>query len=121
MLSRRGVKIGILTNGRSDLQRAVIQALGFNSLVSTVVVSEEVGFRKPQREIFEIALASIACNPEEAIMVGDDPVADIEGAQRAGIFPIAFRCTPGSPVAFAENIEGVGNEILSVIGRHESR
>lgn len=112
MLNRHGVTVVILTNGRSDLQRSVIEALGFGSLVSSVVVSEETGFRKPQREIFDIALASVAGDPAGAIMVGDDPVSDIDGAQRAGILPIAFRCVPTGPVVIADDMQAVGHEIL---------
>ena len=40
-------KLCILTNGRTDLQHNVIDALGFRSLVDAVVVSQEVGLRKP--------------------------------------------------------------------------
>jgi putative hydrolase of the HAD superfamily len=104
------VKLGILTNGRSDLQRSVVKALGFAPLVSAIVVSEEVGCRKPQREIFDIALALVASAPQESIMVGDDPMADIEGASNAGMYPIAFKCATNVGVT-AEDMSSVGDEI----------
>jgi putative hydrolase of the HAD superfamily len=116
-LKSLGVKVAILTNGRSDLQRSVIAALEFRDLVDAVVVSEEVGFRKPQREIFLLALDQVATRPEDAIMVGDDLAADIYGAQGAGITPIAFRCAAGPSVALAEDMSSLGNEILSCLRR----
>lgn len=112
LLLRRGVRVAIVTNGRSDLQRAVIGALGFDALVTAVVVSEEVGCRKPERRIFETALALLDADATEAIMVGDHPEADIEGAQGAGISAIAFRCHPSRPVPTAETMQGVEQEIL---------
>ena len=111
-LNGRRVQVGIVTNGRSDLQRSVIEALRFNPLVNTIVVSEEVGYRKPQREIYELALASLASDPRETMMVGDDPVADIEGAVMLGIYPIAFRCASAGFGCFAEDMESVGDVIL---------
>ncbi len=111
-LGRRHVKLAIVTNGRSDLQRSVIQSLGFGPLVNAIIVSEEVGWRKPQREIYEIALASVAADPGEAIMVGDDPVADVEGARKTGLFPIAFRCESMHASAFAGDMKEVRREIF---------
>jgi putative hydrolase of the HAD superfamily len=117
LLRRRGVRTAIVTNGRSDLQRAVIEALGFDALVDAVVISEEVGFRKPQPQIFHVALEALACHADEAIMVGDDPIADLEGARAAGIQPIAFRCKASESTPLVTDMEGAGDEILSRLGR----
>lgn len=91
-LKARQIAVAIVTNGRSDVQRSVITALGFDALVSAIVISEEVAVRKPQRQIFEIALRQLGVKASEAIFVGDDPIADIEGALNAGLYPIAFNC-----------------------------
>jgi len=91
----QGMKVCILTNGRSDLQRAVINQLGFSECLDAVVISEEVGFRKPQREIFELALSTLGVEPTEAVMIGDSVTSDVEGALSAGIHAIAFGCSSG--------------------------
>jgi hypothetical protein len=49
------------------------------------------------------------------MMVGDDPVTDIEGALKLGISPIAFRCASADPAVHAEDMEGVGDAILKRI------
>ena len=85
-----GLKIGIITNGRTDLQYAVIDSLAITSLVDVVVVSEQVGLRKPDRQIFDFALGRLGVTSHNVIMVGDDPVADIGGAHNAGIRSIFF-------------------------------
>jgi putative hydrolase of the HAD superfamily len=89
-LKARQIGVAIVTNGRSDLQRAVITVLGFDALVDAIVISEEAGFRKPQRDIFDMALVQLGVEAHQAIFVGDDPVADIEGAFNAGLYPIVF-------------------------------
>jgi putative hydrolase of the HAD superfamily len=49
------------------------------------IVSGEVGFEKPYLAIFERALAIAGCSADEALLVGDDPCADIAGAKQAGL------------------------------------
>lgn len=51
----------------------------------TVVTSEMVQSYKPNPEIFLRALADLNCPPDEALVVGDSPLADILGARNAGI------------------------------------
>jgi putative hydrolase of the HAD superfamily len=45
----------------------------------------DVGYLKPHPRIFEAALDCIGSKPEETVFVGDSPVADVAGAQGAGI------------------------------------
>ncbi|MFQ6137464.1 MAG: HAD family hydrolase, partial [Candidatus Hydrothermarchaeales archaeon] len=62
--------LGIITNGPSVYQREEISLLKLESYFSHILIAEEVGFRKPAKEIFQMALKKVACHPEEAVMVG---------------------------------------------------
>lgn len=53
-----------------------------------VQVEGDVGFGKPEAQAFRHALSALAVRPQEAWMVGDNLLADIAGAQRAGIHAI---------------------------------
>lgn len=110
-LKARQIAVGIVTNGRSDLQRSVITALGFDALVSAIVISEEVGVRKPQHGIFEIALKKLGVRAAETMFVGDDQIADIEGALNAGLYPVAFNCAASEGIAKVNAL----TEVLRVI------
>ena len=46
---------------------------------------------KPAREFFEIALRTVHCAAAQTVMLGDDIVADVGGAQRAGIRGVLVR------------------------------
>lgn len=83
-LRGNGIKLGIVTNGRSDMQLAVVSALGLEDLMDTVVISERVGLRKPDPEIFFRALAQIGAEAQSSVFVGDDLRSDVEGALSAG-------------------------------------
>lgn len=95
-LRRRGLKIAVVTNGASGMQRRKLAALGIEHAFDAIVVSEEEGVRKPDAEIFRRALARCGVAAHEALFVGDHPVADVEGAHRAGLAAV-WKCVPYWP------------------------
>jgi putative hydrolase of the HAD superfamily len=93
-----GFRQYIVSNNHPDL-RKVLYELELSSFFTDVVVSGEIGFDKPRREIFECALKS-AGYPDICFMIGDNPVADGEGAQSANIPPLLVHLkepVPGFP------------------------
>jgi FMN phosphatase YigB (HAD superfamily) len=50
-----------------------------------VVISDDCGKRKPHPELFEKALRTLNVEPQHVLMVGDSPLADIEGARQVGL------------------------------------
>jgi putative hydrolase of the HAD superfamily len=87
-LRARGLELGVITNGGSEMQRRKLVGLGLDRSFDVVLVSEEEGVRKPDAEIFRRALARLEVDAREAIFVGDHPVADVEGAHRAGLLAV---------------------------------
>ena len=86
---RKKYTTGVLTNGFTVLQRQKIAKYRFADYVDFTLVSEEAGYHKPNPKIFEVALEMANCaSPQETIYVGDNVVADVEGALAAGITPI---------------------------------
>lgn len=87
-LSRKGYKLGIITNGIAVKQWEKLIRLGVQDFFKVVVISEEVGFEKPSKEIFEKALKLAKCKAGEAVMIGDkneDMVASKVGMKTIGI------------------------------------
>ena len=84
------VKVAIITNGSTQRQKAKILNTNLNSYFDTVIISEEEGFAKPDKRIFEIALNKLNVHPEDALFVGDDIEKDIGGCQTAHIMGIWF-------------------------------
>jgi putative hydrolase of the HAD superfamily len=77
--------LGVVTNGEGVLQRAKLRAAGLDGYFATVVVSGEERAAKPHAAIFRRALQRLGVAAAEALFVGDDPAADMEGAARAGM------------------------------------
>jgi len=83
-LRTAGHLLAIVTNGSSQQQHAKIDALGLRTAVDVIVVSGDVGIAKPDRAIFDMAADAAGTTLAESWMVGDSPLHDIEGAERAG-------------------------------------
>ena len=62
-----------------------MQALGVSELLDTVVSSADVGLRKPDPRIFELACANVGVSPNASVHVGDHVYADVLGASAAGM------------------------------------
>jgi HAD superfamily hydrolase (TIGR01509 family) len=87
-LRSRGLKTGLVANSWPDparLLRADVAAFGLGELFDVIVFSEEVGFRKPQPEIFLHALEQLGVEPENAMFVGDGLDTDVQGAAQVGM------------------------------------
>jgi HAD superfamily hydrolase (TIGR01549 family) len=81
-LRRRGLRLGLISNGQRDLAAF---ALHHDLDVDVAVGSMSHGRTKPHASIFEAALLALEVEPDEAVMVGDSPADDIQGARALGI------------------------------------
>jgi len=68
--------------------RGVLEREGIIDLFETIVVSDEIGWRKPLPVIFETALNRLGVSPAEAVHVGDRADADVAGAHGCGMHAI---------------------------------
>jgi putative hydrolase of the HAD superfamily len=84
-LQARGIKLGLVTNGKSKVQNEKVDALGLRDFLDLILVSEDVGIKKPDPRIFEIALEHLQLETSQVWMVGDHPVNDVLGARGAGL------------------------------------
>jgi putative hydrolase of the HAD superfamily len=83
-----GLKVGIVANSWPDpgrVIRADAERFGLSDGVDAMVLSEEVGVRKPDPEIFRIACRRLGVEPREAMYVGDNLETDIRGAAGVGM------------------------------------
>ncbi|MFN8593435.1 MAG: HAD family hydrolase [Thermomicrobiales bacterium] len=78
-------RIGIVTNGPAEVQRAKLARLSIENHVDFAIVSGEVGAEKPLPEIFSEALRRAEVEPAHSLFVGDSLEFDIAGAARIGM------------------------------------
>ncbi|HET6350766.1 MAG TPA: HAD-IIIA family hydrolase [Coriobacteriia bacterium] len=106
-LKDAGVKVGLISNWDRRLPR-IMEGLGLASYVDVTVVSAEVGLRKPDPRIFELALQQADVVPERAAHVGDHHYADIVGANAVGMTAVLIDRHGGpcvEPGAFVRTLD----------------
>jgi putative hydrolase of the HAD superfamily len=79
-----GIPVAIVTNGQTQSQRGKIVNAGLDKLVDQIVISEEFGQRKPDAAIFNQAFETLGVTSVKSWFIGDNPEADIIGANLAG-------------------------------------
>jgi len=82
---RSRYRLGLITNGPSEIQRRKIERFGLANYFDALIVSGEVGVAKPDPAIFGLALERLGVEPAEALFVGDSPEYDLRGAMAAGV------------------------------------
>ena len=80
----------LITNGFEEVQDTKLTLSGMKPYFETLTVSEEVGVKKPNPEIFQYALNKAHATAEESLMIGDEMAVDIDGARAAGIDTVLF-------------------------------
>jgi len=80
----------IVTNGFEDVQFTKMNSSGLTSYFKHVVTSARAGHKKPSKEIFEFALNEAGFQSHEAVMIGDNLLADIGGAHNASVDTVFF-------------------------------
>lgn len=78
-------RLGLLTNGPSDIQWEKIRTLGFGDVFDAIVVAGDVGIYKPDARVFEMLLDRLEVRASAALFVGDNHELDIVGARRIGM------------------------------------
>ena len=81
----RNIRTCIVTDMQTHFQVQKLQKLKVDHLIDYLVTSEEAGREKPHPEIFLLALAKLDLQINNVIMIGDNQIKDIEGAEKLGI------------------------------------
>lgn len=89
-LSNKGFKLHIISNGFEEVTLRKCELSGIKPYFATITSADEINIRKPQPEIYRYALDKAKALKAHSLMIGDDLVADIEGARNFGLKSIYF-------------------------------
>ncbi len=87
---KRNYKIGLLSNSNSEFIEGILKDHNLNDLFDSIVISQKVGFIKPQKEIFEIALKDLDAEASEVLFI-DDRESNTSAGEKLGIKGILYR------------------------------
>ncbi|HUZ44595.1 MAG TPA: HAD family hydrolase [Acidimicrobiales bacterium] len=104
-------RLGLLTNGPSDIQRLKLDQTGLAAHFGSVVISGELGQGKPDPAVFQAVMTELDVTPERTVMIGDSWERDVAGAAEAGlagaIWVAAGREPPESPAPWVTVVPAV--------------
>ena len=101
-----GCGVWLLSNAQAIFTRRELKQLRLDGLFDGVYLSSDYGCKKPDRRFFEMLLKEQGIAPESAIMIGNDGVCDIEGAQAVGLSTLYIRSniSPVEPLPQADYV-----------------
>jgi len=89
-LKAKKYTLHIISNGFKEVTERKCILSGIAPYFQTITSADTVGVRKPRPEIFEYSLKLAGASKEESILIGDDWIADVVGAQNFGMDVIFF-------------------------------
>ncbi|MEC5173112.1 YjjG family noncanonical pyrimidine nucleotidase [Chryseobacterium nepalense] len=89
-LKAKNYTLHIISNGFKEVTERKCILSGIDQYFQTITSADTVGVRKPRPEIFEYSLKLTEASKEESILIGDDWIADVVGAQNFGMDVIFF-------------------------------
>ncbi|BEV04876.1 YjjG family noncanonical pyrimidine nucleotidase [Chryseobacterium gambrini] len=89
-LNAKNYTLHIISNGFKEVTERKCILSGIDKYFQTITSADTVGVRKPRPEIFEYSLSLSDARKENSILIGDDWVADVVGAQNFGMDVIFF-------------------------------
>ena len=87
-LKEMGLKIGVLSNTSLFLVRRLLEKKSLIKYIDAVVLSREIGYRKPHPIIYWEMIRRLNTEPQKSIFVGDVLEIDIYGAKRIGMIGV---------------------------------
>lgn len=82
-------RLGLLSNfTHAPAARKIIENLGINPFFEVILISGELGYRKPHPAVFSNLIEQLGVEKNQIVFIGDDLEPDIEGAKRAGLQPV---------------------------------
>jgi putative hydrolase of the HAD superfamily len=121
-LRARGLKLALVSNTASPqwLLQPMLERQGIAERVDAIILSSEVGKRKPHPAIFERALSELDVDASVALFVGDRLEADVLGASRIGMKTIQavwFRADEGPAGVEPDYQAFTQMDVLNVVDR----
>jgi len=88
---RDGIRLGLVTDGKSIVQRRKVEALDLASRLDAIVCTDDIDAPKPAVEAFLATAALLGVSPDVCVYVADDASKDFIGPRRLGMGTIHLR------------------------------
>lgn len=115
-LSEGDFHLGVISDVDDEEGERLLETFGVRQYFDSYTSSEAVGYKKPDRRMFETALEKAGVEAEQAVMIGDRYANDIEGADAVGLTTISYGAEDGPAVDY--HVDDL-REILDLVGMRD--
>ncbi len=112
VLQKSGIRMVIGSNFDSRLRVVAAGLPELSALRDALVISSEVGYRKPHEGFYRAACGRLGFPPGKVLCVGDDLENDVQGAARAGLHAVYL--DRGGHGAAAPNVLSDLGELVAI-------
>ncbi len=102
---KKRYRLGLLTNfTHGPAARNILDHLGITSCFGIILISGELGYRKPHPSVFLKLIEQFGVERERILYIGDDPEPDIKGARAVGLKPVWTTYVMDHQIPYARGI-----------------
>jgi putative hydrolase of the HAD superfamily len=87
-LTGQNIRLALMTNGEAEKQRNKVRRFNLERFFTSILIEGEMGFGKPEEEVYRRAMKELGLGPDEVWAVGDNLEFDVAGPQKLGIVGI---------------------------------
>ena len=87
-LTGLNIRLALMTNGEAGKQRHKVRRFNLERFFTSILIEGEMGFGKPEEEVYKRAMRELGFGPDEVWAVGDNLEWDVGAPQKLGIFGI---------------------------------
>ncbi len=116
-LETMGIAVRIASNFDGRLRSVLGGMPSLSPWVSAIVISSEIGYRKPHPRFYALACESLLLPPDRVLCVGDDLENDVLGPRRAGLQSILLD-RDGTQAPGDDRLTSLGELVARMQGLH---
>ncbi len=113
-LSKR-YKLAIISNATSNASRVTLEKNGLDQYFDSIVISRDLGIRKPDPEIFKFTLTSLNTENKNAVHVGDSLQHDVQGAKKVGMQTVWIKGDNEAPEIHPDFVLPKVTDVISIL------
>jgi putative hydrolase of the HAD superfamily len=87
--------LAIVSDGQTAYAVPELNTVGLAGYFDPIIISGDVGVRKPHERLFTDALTAMKMTPSEVLFVGNDMYRDVYGAKRVGMTTVFCKSNQG--------------------------
>ncbi len=107
----RDYKLGLISDAQDAFIKPELSITGLDNFFDSIIYSSLLGFKKPDKRMFKIGLASLNVRPKRSVYIGDSAKRDV-GAKKSGMIFILLKRGESKNIVEETNADYIANDLI---------